>query len=322
VVRLGLLGTANISNEILRAAATTPAVEVVAVGSRDALRAQAYALEHAIPHPHGSYDELLADEGVDAVYIPLPNRLHHEWTLRALAAGKHVLCEKPYSRRPAEVVEAFDAAEAGGLVLMEAFMYRHHPQTGRVAELVAEGAIGPLRIVRASFSFVLRDDSNIRVLPELDGGALMDLGCYCISGARLLAGEPERVLAEQVIGPTGIDMALTGMLRFPGDVVAQIDCSFALPRQQRLEVEGEDGTIVVEAPWRVDFGGAALLRRGRAVEPIEVEEADSYRLELENFAGAVEGREPPLLGREDARGQARAIEALYRAAADGRAVEL
>jgi xylose dehydrogenase (NAD/NADP) len=321
-LRLGLVGTANINTEILRAAATTPAVDVVAVGSREALRAQAYALEHAIPRPHGSYDELLGDEEVDAVYISLPNGLHHEWTMQALAAGKHVLCEKPYSRRPADVEEAFGAAEAAGLVLMEAFMYRHHPQTRRVAELVAEGAIGPLRLIRTSFSFVLSDQTNIRALPELDGGALMDIGCYCVSGARLLAGEPASVLAEQVVGPTGVDLTLTGVLRFPGDVVAQIDCSFALPRQQRLEVEGEDATIVVEAPWRVDFGGAAFVRRGRAVEPIELEEADSYRLELENFAGAVDGREPPLLGREDALGQARAIKALYRAAADGRGVEL
>jgi D-xylose 1-dehydrogenase (NADP+, D-xylono-1,5-lactone-forming) len=321
-LRLGILSTANIARQLLRAAATTPAVDVVAVASRDVLRGQAYALEHAIPRPYGSYEELLDDSEVDAVYIPLPNSLHHPWTLRALAAGKHVLCEKPYSRRPAEVEEAFDAADEAGLVLMEAFMYRHHPQTRRVAELVGEGALGRVRLIRSTFSFVLHDETNIRAIAELDGGALMDIGCYCVSGSRLLAGEPEHVSAEQVVGPTGIDLSLHGTMRFPDDVVAQFDCSFALPQWQRLEVEGEEAALVVEAPWRIDWPGDVLVRRGAEVERVEVEEADSYRLELENFAAAAGGEEPPLLGREDAAAQARAVEALYRAAAEGRLVEL
>jgi D-xylose 1-dehydrogenase (NADP+, D-xylono-1,5-lactone-forming) len=320
-LRLGLLSTANISREIIRAAATTPAVDVVAVASRDALRAQAYALEHAIPRPYGSYEDLLDDPDVDAVYIPLPNSLHHPWAMRSLAAGKHVLCEKPYSRRPAEVEEAFDAADEAGLVLMEAFMYRHHPQTRRVAELVAEGALGRVRQIRSTFSFVLDDETNIRAIAELDGGALMDIGCYCVSGSRLLAGEPVRVSAEQVFGPTGIDLSFHGTMRFADDVVAQFDCSFALPRWQRLEVEGEEAALVVESPWRVDWPGDVLLRTGDEVASVEVEQADSYRFELENLAAAAAGEEPQLLGREDALGQARAIDALYRAAADARAIE-
>jgi predicted dehydrogenase len=321
-LRLGILSTANIARELLRAAATTPAVDVVAVASRDELRAQAYALERAIPRPYGSYDELLADPDVDAVYVPLPNSLHHEWTMRTLAAGKHVLCEKPYSRRPAEVEEAFDAADKAGLVLMEAFMYRHHPQTRRVAELVAEGALGRVRLIRSTFSFVLRDETNIRARPELDGGALMDVGCYCVSGSRLLAGEPVHVSGEQVVGPTGIDLSFHGTMRFADDVVAQFDCSFALPRWQRLEVEGDEGALVVESPWRIDWPGDVLLRRDDEVERVDVDEADSYRLELENLAAAAAGDEPPLLGRDDAAGQAVAIEALYRAAAEGRTIAL
>jgi xylose dehydrogenase (NAD/NADP) len=321
-LRLGLLSTASIARESLRAAATTPEVDFVAVASRDALRAQAYALEHAIPRPHGSYEELLDDPDVDAVYNPLPNSLHHEWTMRALASGKHVLCEKPYSRHPAEVEEAFDRADEAGLVLMEAFMYRHHPQTRRIAELVREGALGRMRLIRATFSFVLQDETNIRALPELDGGVLMDIGCYCVNGPRLLAGEPERVSAEPVTGPTGVDLAFLGTMRFAGDVVAQFDSSFALPRSQRLEVEGEDGSLVVESPWRIDWGGDVVLRRGDAVDHVEVEQADSYRLQLENFAAAIEGSAPPLLGREDALGQARAIDALYRSATERRAIEL
>jgi predicted dehydrogenase len=313
-MRLGLLSTADI-NEMLIAGAPDE-VELAAVASRDGARAQAYAAEHGIPRAHGGYEALLADDEVDAVYISLPNRLHHEWTLKALAAGKHVLVEKPYSRRAAEAEEAWDAAAAAGLVLMEAFMYRHHPQAAKARALVADGAIGRLRAIRATFSFRLDDSSNIRMLADLDGGALMDVGCYCVSGSRLLAGEPERVFGEQVVGPTGVDVDFLGTMRFPGDVVAQFDASFSLPKRQRLEAVGEEGTLVVEAPWRVDWGGRLLVNG----EPVPVDEADSYRRELQNFAAAVEGRGEPLLGREDALAQARTIEALYRSAESGEAV--
>jgi D-xylose 1-dehydrogenase (NADP+, D-xylono-1,5-lactone-forming) len=315
-MRLGLLSTADINMALI--ANAPPSVELAAVASRDGARAQAYAHEHGIARSHGSYESLLADDEVDGVYISLPNKLHHEWTLRALEAGKHVLVEKPYSRRPEEVEEGWDAAERAGLVLMEAFMYRHHPQTAKARALVDEGAIGRLRAIRATFSFQLRDLANIRMLPELDGGALMDVGCYCVSGSRLLAGEPEHVLGEQVLGPTGVDVDFHGLLRFPDDVVAQFDASFSLPKRQRLEAVGEEGTLVVESPWRADWGGRLLVND----EPVEVEHADSYERELTNFAAAAAGDAEPLLGRDDALGQARAIEALYRSAESGTAVPL
>jgi predicted dehydrogenase len=321
-LRLGLLSTARINDQIVAGAAPSDAVEIVAVGSRDGARAQAYAGRHGIPRAHASYEALLEDDEVDAVYVSLPNALHHEWTLRALAAGKHVLCEKPYSRRPAEVEEAFDEAASRLLVLMEAFMYRHHPQTRRVRQLVDDGAVGRLRLIRSAFSFPLADPGNIRALPELDGGALMDVGCYCVSGSRLLAGEPQHVHAEQVLGPTGIDESLHGTMRFPGDVVAQFDCSFVLPLRQELEVLGEDGVLRVTAPFRIDWGGDVLLRRGDEVERLEVPAGDSYRLELENLAAAARNEAAPLLDRADALGQARAVDALYRAAESGKAVEL
>jgi len=316
-MRLGLLSTANINRAILAGAARTGRVDVVAVASRDAGRADAYAAEHGIATAHGSYEALLADPDVEAVYISLPNGMHHEWTMYALAAGKHVLCEKPYTRHPHEAEEAFDAADAAGLVLAEAFMYRHHPQTARVARLVADGAIGRLCAVKATFTFPLRDLSDVRALPELDGGALMDVGCYCVSGIRLLAGEPEHVRGEQVTGTTGIDMAFHGTLRCAGDVVGQFEATFRSPQRQSLEAVGEDGVLVVEAPWRVDWGGSVTLRRDGATELVEVDEADAYTLELENLAEAIEGRAPTLLGRADAVGQARAIDALYRSAESG-----
>ena len=316
-MRLGLLSTANINRAILAGAAKTGRVDVVAVASRDAGRADAYAAEHGIGKAHGSYEALLADPDVDAVYISLPNGMHHEWTMHALAAGKHVLCEKPYTRHPHEAEEAFAAADAAGLVLAEAFMYRHHPQTATVARLVADGAIGRLCAVKATFTFPLHDLSDVRALPELDGGALMDVGCYCVSGIRLLAGEPEHVRGEQVTGTTGIDMAFHGTLRCAEDVVGQFEAAFRSPQRQSLEAVGEDGVLVVEAPWRVDWGGSVTLRRDGATELVEVEEADAYTLELENLADAIEGREPALLGRADAVGQARTIDALYRSAESG-----
>jgi predicted dehydrogenase len=259
---------------------------------------------------------------VDAVYISLPNGMHHEWTMRALAAGKHVLCEKPYTRHPAEAVEAFDAAEAAGLVLMEAFMYRHHPQSATIQRLVRDGAVGRVLAVKAVFSFPLADLTNVRALPELDGGALMDVGCYCVSGSRLVAGDPVSVLAEQVVGETGVDMALYGTLRFPDDAVAQIEASFLAPERQSLEVVGDGGVLRAFAPWRVDWGGDLVLERDGVSDVLAVDEANSYTLQLENFADAIEGREPALLGRADAVAQARVIDALYRSAAEHAAAAL
>jgi predicted dehydrogenase len=323
MLRLGLLSTANINRRILAAAASGDDVSVVAVGSRDRERAEAYAREHGLARAHGSYDALLADEEVDAVYVSLPNGLHHEWTMRALRAGKHVLCEKPYSRHPAEVEEAFALAERSGLVLTEAFMYRHHPQTGLVAGLVRDGAIGRPRLLRAAFSFVLPSLEDVRADPALDGGSLMDLGCYCVSAIRLLEGEPESVVGEQVLGPTGVDMSFEGELRLPGGAVGSFRCSFLDAQHQELEVVGEEGALRVQAPWRVDWGGDVLLERGGEVTRVDVPGAGLYEAELANLADAAAGVAQPLLGREDALGQARAIDALYRSAReDGRPVEL
>jgi D-xylose 1-dehydrogenase (NADP+, D-xylono-1,5-lactone-forming) len=323
VVRLGFLSTARINEQLLAGAGPSSLVDVVAVASRDRARAEAYAREHSIERAYGSYEELLADPEVEAVYISLPNSLHVEWSIRGLEAGKHVLCEKPLTRRPEDAERAFDTAERAGRVLMEAFMYRHHPQTARVKQLVDEGAIGEVRAIRAVFSFDLlaaRDASDVRLNAELEGGSLMDVGCYCVSGARLLAGEPERVFGEAVPAPSGVDMAFHGTLRFPGDVVTQFHSSLELPFKQELEVLGAEGSLLVEAPWRVDLGGDVLLRRASGEEQIEVEEADAYRLELENLAAAIRGDASPLLGRDDAVGQARAIAALNRSAEAGEAV--
>jgi xylose dehydrogenase (NAD/NADP) len=315
VVRWGILSTAKINRAIIPGARASEKTDLIAVASRDEERARAYADEVGIERSYGSYEALLADPDVDAVYISLPNSLHCEWSIRALDAGKHVLCEKPMSASRAEVEAAFDAAERNDRLLMEAFMYRHHPQTMRLRELVDEGAIGELRLVRTTFSFALDDLENVRMRPELEGGALMDVGCYCVSGTRLVAGEPEQVAAQQVVGPSGVDVRFAATMRFAGDVLAHFDCGFDMPYRAGLEAAGSEGTAYVASPWHC-ADPAIELRRGDEVERVTIEDVDRYQLQLENFSDAIRGEAEPLLGRADAVGQARALEALYAAAAE------
>jgi xylose dehydrogenase (NAD/NADP) len=316
-VAWGILSTARIGARVVAAARQAEAVEVVAVASRAEASAQAFADAHDVPRAHGSYEALLADPVVDAVYIPLPNSMHVDWTMRALEAGKHVLCEKPMDRRPARVARAFDLAERSGLVLSEAFMWRHNPQTVRLRELLDEGAIGDVRLVRAGFSFMLARGVDVRLDPALHGGALMDVGCYAVSGARLAAGgEPLSVAAEVVTGPTGVDMRMAGLLRFDDDVLAMIDCGLDLPSRGELEVCGTDGRIVLADPWHC-IEPRIVIERGYEREVVELQPADSYRLELEDVSAAIRGGRAPLLGRADALGQALTIDALYRSAAEG-----
>ena len=265
-LRVGLLSTARINDSLLEGAAATDAAEVVAVASRTEARAAAYAHERGIPRAHGSYEALLADPEVDAVYVALPNALHAPWSIRALEAGKHVLCEKPLARTAAAAERAFAAADRAGRVLMEAFMWRHLPQTRTLVELVRDGAIGRLRLVRSAFTFVLDRSEDFRTGPEHEGGALMDVGCYCVSAIRLLAGEPRRAQAEQVLDG-GVDVVLAGVLHLPDDVVGVFDCGFLMPSRETLEVVGEDGIIVVPDPWFAR-GAPLALRRGDDVETI------------------------------------------------------
>jgi D-xylose 1-dehydrogenase (NADP+, D-xylono-1,5-lactone-forming) len=317
----GIISTAHINRLVLAGARESDRVDVVAAASRDRARAEAYAREHGLERAYGSYEALLDDAEIEAVYISLPNSLHVEWSIRALEAGKHVLCEKPLDRRPEAVERAFDTADRAGRILMEAFMYRHNPQTAKLVELVSGGAVGALRLVRSSFSFSLANPENVRLAAALDGGALMDVGCYCVSGSRLLAGEPEEVFGRQVLGPSGVDVLFAATMRFPGEVVGQFDCGFVMPDRDELEVVGEEGSLFLDDPWHARTPVIELRRDGGA-ERIELELADSYRLELENLADAAAGRAAPLLGREDALGQARTIEALYRSAAEGAPVAL
>jgi D-xylose 1-dehydrogenase (NADP+, D-xylono-1,5-lactone-forming) len=320
-VRWGILSTARINRLVIPPAHESQKVELLSVASRDQRSAEEYAREWSIPRAYGRYEALLEDADVEAIYNPLPNSMHVEWSIRALEAGKHVLCEKPLSRRAEDVERAFDLAERKGRLLSEAFMYRHHPQTRRLQELVESGAIGTLQTIRAAFSFSLYDPENIRLRPELDGGALMDVGCYCVNSTRLLGGEPERVYGEQAVGFAGVDVRFHGMLRFPSGVVGQFDCGLVLPMRDELEAIGDEGSLFLDDPWHCHEPVIEVRREG-SVERIEIERVSSYRLELDNVSEAIRGEAELLLGRADAVGQARVIEALYRSAESGAAVTL
>jgi xylose dehydrogenase (NAD/NADP) len=322
VTTWGIISTADINRKVIPGAKASPKVDLVAVASRNQRRAESYAREWGIEVAYGSYEALLADHGIDAVYISLPNTMHVEWSIKAVEAGKHVLCEKPLTRHVDEAKAAFDAADRAKRILMEAFMYRHNPQTRKFQELIHEGAIGEVRVIRSVFSYSLYDEKNIRLRTDVEGGALMDVGCYCVSGARLAAGtEPESVFGSAWYGPSGTDWVFTGLMRFPGDVLATFDCGTALPERDELEVIGSEGSLFLDDPWHC-AKPVIELRRDGGVERIRVKRADSYRLQLENMSDAILGDAKPLLGRADAMGQARALEALHRSAESGEPVTL
>jgi xylose dehydrogenase (NAD/NADP) len=317
-LRIGMLSTARINAKLAAGARASARARVVAIASRQLARAEAQARELGVEQAHGSYEALLADPDVDAVYISLPNEMHHEWTMHAIAAGKHVLCEKPYSRSAADVQTAFDAAEVAGVVLAEAFMWRHHPQALKLAELVSGGAVGELRLVRAAFSFPLDDPRDVRLLEELDGGGLMDVGCYCVSAARMLAGDPVSVTAQQLRAPSGVDRRLVATLAHADDVLAHFDCALDLANRSDLEAVGSAGSLRVSDPWHSRQTGIDLVRDDGHGEHFDIPVADPYGCELDDLAGAVAGEHPPRLGAADALGQARTIHALYASASSGR----
>jgi xylose dehydrogenase (NAD/NADP) len=306
-LRLGLLSTARINDAVIAAARAGNAVNVVAVASRDAERAASYAVQNGIASAHSSYRDLLEDAGVDAVYLSLPNSLHVEWVLRAIGSGKHVLCEKPLARTASDAAAVVAAARRAGVVLAEGFMYRHHPQTRALCELVGSGALGRVERIRSWFSFTAAMPQDAIVLdPALHGGALLDIGCYCVSVSRLLAGEPLSVSAEMDTGPTGVDLRVRGAMRFSGGVEAEFEAAIDRPDDAGVEVVASGGTATLADPWHCLSPGIAI-GDGRT---IAVAPADPYRLQLDDFAAAVREGRPALVSGEEIVGQARTIEAL------------
>ena len=326
-LRWGILSTARIgANAVIPAIHASTNGIVAAVGSRDLEKGRAFAAANGIPKVHGSYEALLADPEIDAIYNPLPNHLHGEWSIKALEAGKHVLCEKPLAANADEAQQMVDVSQRTGKILAEAFMYRFHPQTMKVKEMLEQGAVGTIQAMNVVFCFSLLGDDDIRVLPGMAGGALMDVGCYCVNVIRHMIGEePTDVRAFADWHPAGIDDRLAGLLRFPSGALAHFDCSVRTHMTQTYEIRGTHGRIYVErgyVPFRPDPEAPIIIKWWSSTPGIEtadyheitVERTDQYRLMVEDFARAVAGEQLPRFPIADSVSQMRVLDQLLAAA--------
>jgi xylose dehydrogenase (NAD/NADP) len=295
----------------------------VAVASRDRGRAEAFARQWEIPRAHGSYEDLLAASDIDAVYIPLPNALHAEWTIKATAAGKHVLCEKPLALTVSDVDAMAEAAMRGGVVLAEAFMYRHHPVTLEARRLILEGTVGSVRHVRGAFTFSLTGDGNVRLDPRLGGGGLWDIGCYPVSWMRYVLGaDPLEVSATVITGSTGVDVAAAATLRFPGDVIGQFDCGFTAPFRTEMQVVGSEGVLDVPHPFKPGPTEVIVVRRGDETTEVPIEGGPLYQLQVDDLRRAAREGVPARVGSSESRGNVATIVALYESARTGQVIRI
>ena len=324
-LRLGIMATGNIAQQFCNGVRSGGRCALAAVGSRSAASAKAFAEKFGIPAAHGSYDGLLNDDRVDAVYISLPNSMHHEWTMKALRAGKHVLCEKPMAVTVAEAEAMFAEARRANRVLVEAFMYVSHPQTAHIMKAVEHGVIGELRLVRTSFTFrTKRVEGNIRFQPGLAGGALMDVGCYCVNFARLFArSEVTRVSAVARLHPTGVDEVTSGTMQFANGVLATFNCGMTTQCDNTAHLCGTEGYIAVPWPWKPPATGATYTiahnvppRQDQPAasgpppkQTVTVDaHAELYALEADDFAAAVLDGAPPKVRPEDTLANTRVLE--------------
>jgi predicted dehydrogenase len=289
-IRWGILSTARIGeNRVIPAIQKSRNGVTAAVASRAIDKAEAFAARTHIPKAYGSYEALLADPEIDAIYISLPNSEHGVWSLRCAAAGKPVLCEKPLAKDAAEAQTLVDAFAARNLAFAEAFMYRFHPQHAQVKRIIAEGGIGEMQIVSAAFTFAIRKEEDIRLDASLAGGGLMDVGCYCVNALRLISGEePEQVAAVARFGASGVDEAVAGVLRFPSGVVGHFDAGLRASRAHTYEVRGTAGRIQLDNAF-VPHGLDTVIRHwhGDDYREIVVPQVDQYQIMVEDFADAV-----------------------------------
>jgi xylose dehydrogenase (NAD/NADP) len=320
----GVISTSNIGRK-----AVNPAIqassngELLAVASRDDRKARTFAEEEGIPTSYGSYDALLDDERIEAVYNPLPNSLHKEWTIKAAEKGKHVLCEKPLALDAAECREMEAATSANGVKLMEAFMYRFHPRTEKVLEMVRSGILGKLTQIRSSFTFLLTRPDNIRWDAALGGGALMDVGCYCVNVSRTMAGkEPVEVRAMANFRSPGVDGQLAGSLRFEDGLLAHFDCALTMERTEVYHLMGTEGHVRVQNAFLPGTDDALIEQfdMENNLTTLTVPGADEYRLMVEHFADCVLKDRPLRYTAEEAALNMSVIEALYESARNQGAV--
>ncbi len=311
----GLLGTARINRAVIPPIRASKKSELTAVGSRSLDRAAAYAKSWGIPQFFGSYEELLEDTGIDVIYNSLPNSLHAEWAIRAMQMGKHVLCEKPLTTNIEEMDEIIKAARITNRVIAEAFMYRHHPQTIKVKQMVDQGAIGNLQLIRGSFCYTNSRLDNPRLDPKLGGGSLWDVGCYPVSYARfLLEQEPTQVYGHQVTGPSGVDLFFAGQLDFPGDVIAQFDCSFISPHKAEMEILGSKGRMIIPEPFTPGKKTKFILEKNGHSEGISIKSADLYLGEIEDIENSILNGHSPRISLDDSRRNLLTLNALYESA--------
>ncbi len=324
-VRWGLISTANINRRVIPAIRASARGELSAVASRERERAEAYAREWGIPRAFGSYQAMLDSGAVDAVYISLPNHLHAEWSVKALEAGVHVLCEKPFALTLAEVDRMIGTATTHGRVLAEAFMYRHHPQTKIVGEWVREGRLGQVTVARGAFNFATANRNNIRLVPEWGGGCLWDVGIYPMSFAQfVMEGPPLEVTAFQWLGDTGVDEVFVGQMRYAGDRFAQITSSFRTPIYTHFEVVGTAGRLTLNRPFVAMETDGELWFHPESGEPerLAVPTMYLYAGEVEDMHAAILDGAEPYLTLAETRDHVRTMLALYEAARSGRPVRL
>ena len=318
MLKWGLLSTARINRALIPPILASKRSQLAAVASRIQEKAAAYASEWKIAKAYGSYEDLLKDPEIDVLYNSLPNHMHAEWTIRAAKAGKHVLCEKPIALSVEDVDSIAYASRKAGVVVAEAFMYRHHPLTMKVKEFISSGAIGEVLVVRGSFSYVLNREGDVRLDPAMGGGSLWDVGCYPVSYARYVSGkEPEQVFGWQVTGPSGVDEVFTGQLRFPGGSVAMFDCGFRLPGQVFMEFVGTQGSIRVPSPYKPGKREHFILTRNGESTKITVRSQELYLGEVEDMEEAVLYGKTQRVSLEDSRNNTAVLTALLYSAKVG-----
>jgi D-xylose 1-dehydrogenase (NADP+, D-xylono-1,5-lactone-forming) len=311
ILNWGLLSTARINRALIKPLTASKRTRLLAVASRSQSSADAYAREWNIPRAHGSYEALLNDPEINVIYNSLPNHMHAEWTIRALSAGKHVLCEKPIALNLKEVDAMIAASRETGKVLAEAFMYRHHPQTLKVKEIVDGGVLGTIQLIKGTFSFKLNRDEDYRNFKEMGGGSIWDVGCYPISYARMIAAiEPLEVFGWQVPGPGGSDELFVGQMKFPNGILFQFDCSFVSPFRSSIEIIGSEASVFVPEPFKPGVKNAIHLRRGEDEEMVKIKGEELYRGEVEDMCDAILHNKPSRVSLEDSRGNIAAILAL------------
>jgi predicted dehydrogenase len=319
----GLLSTARINQDLINPLTVSKRTHLLAVASRSQATADAYAGKWNIPRAHGSYENLIQDPDIDVIYNSLPNPLHAEWTIKALRAGKHVLCEKPIALTLAEMDAMVQTVQETGLVLAEAFMYRHHAQTLKIKEMIDTGELGEIQFVRGAFTYTLEPQDKDRWLTQEGGGSLWDVGCYPISYARTMIGaEPVEVFGWQNLSQGGSDLTFVGQMKFKDGVHAQFDSGFRSPLRSMMEIVGSAAVLNIPNPFKPGFENEVYLTRAEKTQIIKISGGELYLGEVEDMCDAILQGKSPLVSLEDSRKNTAAIVALLESAKSGKPVTL